>query len=189
MAVEVRTVGPFAEVELQGSGTVTIQRGEREALTIEADEAVLPYLTSEVVGRRLVLAMRRNSPVRPKRDPVYALTVVALDTLILSGSGQISYEAVDAERLRVTLSGSGAIRLAGQSHRQEVTLSGSGSYHAADLTSRDAHITISGSGAVDVSVTDTLDVTISGSGSVTYRGDPALTQRISGSGHLQRQRL
>jgi hypothetical protein len=67
-----------------------------------------------------------------------------------------------------------------------VTLSGAGNYHAEDLRSDSAEITISGLGKVTIWVTETLEVAVSGTGGVDYYGSPQVDQRISGLGRIQK---
>jgi hypothetical protein len=68
-----------------------------------------------------------------------------------------------------------------------VSLSGSGRYAAADLSSQDAQVRISGSGSATVRVAGTLEAHTSGSGSVAYIGQPTVTQQRSGSGGVYPQ--
>jgi hypothetical protein len=48
---ETRTVSGFTGIELSGTGEVTIEQGDAESLTVEADDNVLPALTSEWTAR------------------------------------------------------------------------------------------------------------------------------------------
>jgi hypothetical protein len=84
------------------------------------------------------------------------------------------------------LRGSGDISTAGTADSQDILIGGSGAYHAPDLKSKTATITIAGSGDADLNATEKLNVTIAGSGSVTYTGDPTVTQHILGSGTVKK---
>ena len=48
LASVTREVGDFDEVVLSGIGELTITQGEKESLTIEAHERLLPKITTEV---------------------------------------------------------------------------------------------------------------------------------------------
>jgi hypothetical protein len=52
---ETREVSGFTRVDLSGSGEVTVVQGDVESLTVEADENVLPVLTSDVSDSTLKL--------------------------------------------------------------------------------------------------------------------------------------
>jgi hypothetical protein len=53
---------------------------------------------------------------------------------------------------------------------------------AAGLTAKQARVTVSGTGSVEVNATDKLEANVSGVGSVKYRGTPAIEKRVSGVG-------
>lgn len=202
---ERRDVANFDEVTLSGSGSLNIEQIGSESLTITAAENILPLLTSEVVGRRLVIGVKPGAHLRRPGPITYALTVKDLHALTLSGSGDAWMVQLTTDRLaltlsgsgfidlaglavpslRVTLSGSGDATVAGEARDQQIILSGSGSYRAADLTSANASIGISGSGSATLYAGEALDARISGSGNVTYRGTPSnVSTRVSGSGRV-----
>lgn len=87
---ESRTVRDFREVALDGTGTLTITQGATEALTIEAEDNILPVLASNVRDGRLTLGERGTIGIRPTKPIRYTLTVQDLGAVRLSGSGTIS---------------------------------------------------------------------------------------------------
>ena len=184
---ETRQVSGFTGIELSGIGEVTIEQGATEALTIEADDNVLPALTSKVEDSVLELGTKPRTTVRTRNPIRYRVTVKDLTSIELSGSGSVSGADLRANALRVDISGSGTVDLAGSADQQEVEVSGSGRYEAAELPSRSVTIEISGSGKATVAASEQLRVEISGSGTVTYSGDPQIDQSISGSGRLVKQ--
>lgn len=183
-ATETRDVSGFSKIDLDGSGEVTIEQTGTESLTIEADDNVLPNLTSDVDSGTLKLSTKPGTSVNSRTPVRYRVTVKDLSELVLSGSGAIAASKLEVPELRVDISGSGTVTAAGSTISQDVTLSGSGTYAAAGFTSEAAKVRLSGSGAVTVSVNADLDVDISGSGTVTYSGDATVKQSISGSGEL-----
>jgi hypothetical protein len=181
---ESRQVSGFTKIDLAGSGEVTIDQGPAESLTIEADDNVLPALTSKVSDSTLRLGTKPRTTVRTRSPIRYRVTVKDLTGVSLSGSGSVTAKGMQLRTLRADISGSGTINISGSAEKQDIQLSGSGRYEAGELTSQDVTAEISGSGEVVVSVSRTLKVDISGSGRVTYSGDPTLDQDISGSGKL-----
>ena len=69
---ETRQVSGFTGIDLAGSGEVTIEQGDAESLTIEADDNVLPALTSKVSDSTLKLGKKPGTTVRTKREPANA---------------------------------------------------------------------------------------------------------------------
>ena len=204
---ETREVRDFDEINLGGSGEVHMTQTGEESLAIEADDNILPLLTTEVRGRRLELGTQRGVNFTLHRSVHYYITVKSLRGLIISGSGKLDTAALStdalavsisgsgkveatalaAESLDVSITGSGSIALAGQAARLNLHISGAGSYDAPDLTTGTARIHVSGSGSANLTVADALEVRISGSGSVRYGGQPTITKSISGSGSIRRR--
>jgi hypothetical protein len=206
VTTEKRDVRDFDEVSLSGSGNLVITRTGTESLTVEAEDNIIPYLTTEVSGRRLILGTRDNVSLQTTRPITYTLTVKDLEALSLSGSGNISASSVpdlgdihlsgsgnmfisgiDTDKLTTRISGSGDVNAAGKAGSQDVRISGSGNYRAESLQSKDARLEVSGSGRVAVTAGDKLDARISGSGYIEYAGDPAINQSITGSGRLRKR--
>ena len=179
---ESRSVSGFTAVELTGFGEVTIDQTGTDSLTIEADDNLLPKVTSSVVDGTLVLGVNGN--VSSSTAIKFILTATTLNGIVASGSGTISASNLATDTLEVTIGGSGDVTVSGTTTSQSVTIGGSGSYRADNLASDTASVNIDGSGNATVQVTDTLDIEISGSGSVTYLGNPTVNQDVSGSGQV-----
>jgi hypothetical protein len=201
---ESRTVRDFKSVDLTGVGTLVITQGSTEVLTIEAEDNLLPVLTSDVRGGRLTLGTKNHTVIRPTKPIRYTLTVKNLEAIDISGSGDVQATTLKSDRFKVEISGSGNaaidqltattltadisgsgnITLAGTVSRQEIGISGSGKFQADNLASNTARVNTSGNGKATLRVSDTLDVRISGSGSVGYIGSPRVSTDISGSGRV-----
>jgi hypothetical protein len=181
---ESREVSGFTKIDLAGTGEVTIAQGPTESLTIEADDNVLPALTSDVSDSTLKLGTKPRTNVRTRNPIRYRVTMKDLTGVSLSGSGSVTANGMQLRALRTDISGSGTVNVSGSAVTQDIQLSGSGRYEAAGLPSQEVSAEISGSGEVAVAVSRVLKVGISGSGTVTYSGDPSIEQDISGSGKL-----
>ena len=181
---ETRQVSGFTKIDLSGTGEVSIEQGDAESLTIEADDNVLPRLTSEVSDSTLKLGKKRWNSLRTKNPIRYRVTVKELTALSVSGAGSVNAKGMTLQTLRLEISGSGVVNLSGSAVEQDIEVSGSGRYDAAELPSQKVTADISGSGQVAVAVSRELRIDISGSGTVTYSGNPSVQQDISGSGKV-----
>jgi len=184
---EPRNVSGFREVVLQGGGNLEIEVNGTESLTIEADDNLLPYLTSDVSNNRLTLGTKDNTNIAPSRDVTYKLTVKNLDNIELAGSGNINGRNVHSDHLKATIAGSGNITLDGTADESDITIAGSGNYQSPNLRSKIAKVNIMGSGDAKLNASDKLDVNIGGSGTVKYSGNAVVTQQIGGSGSVEKQ--
>lgn len=205
---EARNVSDFDAVSFNSVGEVTIQQGETESLTIEAEDNVLPEIRTEVRNGTLYIGYAEENGwarVQPTKTIRFTLTVKQLNEInlagagsvvakalksdklqvVLSGAGSLSCEELEAGDLALRLSGAGSIDASGKATRLEVRLSGFGSFKGGNLQSETADVTISGTGSAVVWATGHLDARISGLGSVQYYGQPQVTKNVSGLGSVQ----
>jgi hypothetical protein len=184
---ESREVSGFDEVELKGSGNLSIEQAESESLTVEAEEDVLPKIRTEIKNNRLIIGPKPSTSINTTEPINYELTVKDLSALEVSGSGDVEGEDISTDELAVTMNGTRNVEISGEADSQEVEISGSGDYRADDLKSKEAKIDVKGSGSAIVNASDELEAGVSGSGSVEYVGDPAVEQNVSGAGEVRKQ--
>ncbi len=202
---ETRNVSNLNSVQLSGLGDLRITQGDTESLTVEAEDNLLPLITTEMQGRTLVIGLQKNTSIVPTQPIRYDLTLISLKGLTLSGAGNISADQLKADSLSITtsgagninlaklqvssvtarISGAGSLTLAGQASEESVTLSGLGNYSAGDLQCQTGSVTLSGAGNATVWTQSALDVRISGAGSVGYYGSPKVTQNVTGAGSVR----
>jgi len=208
IVTESRPVSDFTAVDFSGFGELTIVQGETEALTIETDDNLLPYLKTTVSRGTLTIGFDDGiwiPLIRPTDSIRYQLTVKSLTALDLSGAGTVAAAQLTADKLTlsesgagqitidqltatdiiVDMSGAGAMDLAGQVAQQTVELSGLGDYQAGDLASESATVSLSGAGEATVWVTEQLDAEISGAGTIRYYGSPQTNAETSGIGKVE----
>ncbi len=181
---ESRDVSGFEEVELRGIGNLSIQQGDSESLTVEAEEDVLPKIRTKVKNNRLIIGPKRNTTINTTEPINYELTVKDLTALEVSGSGDVEAEDISTDELAVTIDGTGDVEINGEVNSQTVKISGSGDYQAEDLESKRAEVDVGGTGTAIVNVSEELDAQVSGTGSVEYTGDPTVNQEVSGTGEV-----
>ena len=195
---EVRDVSGFTAIDLQGVGQMQIVQGDREYLTIDAEEKVRNRISSEVQKGTLVIEPARD--FRTDQPITYYVGVKTLGNLSVGGSGAAIADALTADELileargsssisianltatalQVTLAGSSKMSLAGTVERQDVTLQGTSVYDAGNLVSTDATVTASDTAQAVVHVNATLTATASGVAKIVYSGDAAVTPNTSG---------
>jgi len=104
----------------------------------------------------------------------------------ISGSGKIE-GTIECDALSAKISGSGRMIVGGNCKDFRIEIAGSGNFNGDDFTANNADVRISGSGRVNIGVTDNLKAKISGSGNLYYRGEPpVLEANVSGSGRVKK---
>lgn len=208
IVTETRPVSNFQKVDLAGIGELNITQGDTESLTIEADDNLMPLLKTTVENGTLIIGLdttRGSVALNPSKPIKYTLQAKALDSIVVSGAGNVNVPAVTSESfeirtsgagnitipeleaitLRAGISGAGNITLGGEVPTQNVTLSGLGNYSAENLKSTNATVAISGAGSATVWASDSLDARLTGAGSVSYYGSPQVQQTVSGLGAIR----
>jgi len=200
-----RQVSDFDSINLSGIGRMFIEFGDQESLRVQAEDNIMPYIETEVRGGTLVISIKRRVNLQPTKPINYYLTVKQLESVTVSGAGNIEIEELTTDRFSINISGAGGIDIGnleaenlgvlisglgdltinnGTVNFQEVDLSGSGNYDALGLESIEANVDLSGLGSASIWATGKLDVVISGVGSVQYKGDPVVNKDISGLGSI-----
>lgn len=184
---ERRDVGDFNEVVLSGVGALNITQTGSESLTIEAEDNIMPLLTSEVHGNSLRIGTEPGAHFSPKRPIRYILTVKDLSAIRISGAGNVETASLGTPSLRLELSGAGNATCAGEVRSQDIRISGAGSYRGDDLASSTARAVISGTGSAHLRVSERLDARVSGVGSIVYSGNPVVSKSVSGVGRISQR--
>ncbi|MBA4383126.1 MAG: hypothetical protein C0410_00165 [Anaerolinea sp.] len=193
IVTEDRSVNGFDKVDLQSIGNLTIIEGDKESLTIKADDNVMQYITSEVFNDTLEIGMEPNLSLDPSRDIEYTLTVKSLSSVVLSGFGNINAAELNAEDMEIKLSGSGNMTLGTlKSENALLRVSGFGNINVKEMIVDQPVLEISGSGDIDVKKLQavTMNLKISGFGNADITGTTNDQEiQIVGSGNYHGQDL
>jgi hypothetical protein len=204
---EERQVSGFDTLEIDYPAEITVRQGTSESVVIEADDNLLPQLSTEVRNGTLEFKnseRRWSERVNPSATVQVTITVLDLNRISFPGAGKMHIESLETDSLEFSVSGAGDIELIDlNAETLEVSLSGAGNFYADgtadnlqlrisglgnfkgnELESQSAEIRISGAGSATVWVQSQLDASISGAGSVNYYGNPDVSKNISGVGSV-----
>ncbi len=207
LTTDTRNVSGFDSVLFSGLGDVTIVQGPTEGLTIEAEDNIMPLITTQVKAGQLYIGFERQNwqdIVRPTKTIKFTLSVTNLNSIEISGVGSLSANSLkgdnmtikvggaggvtiknlDASSLTAIMSGAGNVDISGKVNLLDATLSGVGNFSCGDLQAATAKVNVTGAGGAKVWASDSLSVSITGAGSVSYYGSPAISKTITGLGVL-----
>jgi hypothetical protein len=204
ISLEEYFVDGFNGIRIGGNYRVNLVPGDKNLVTVETDENLIPYINVESHSGTLSINNIHNLKSKTgitveifykDLNKIYSMgaskimhnDVLKTDklTVDLAGTGLIELN-LDAEETDVILSGAGLIRIKGQVNRQMVTLSGAGAYKASALKSEHCRISLLGLGSAEVYAREELEATVNGLGSITYGGRPKIVSRnISGLGKIE----
>ncbi|HQR20963.1 MAG TPA: head GIN domain-containing protein [Burkholderiaceae bacterium] len=210
-ADEVRTVGPFSAIRVNGPIDLVLKASEREQVTVRFDDNLLAFIETRIVGDAVPTLDIRVLPeagFRSSRPPKVIVEFRSIEALSMRGSGDVvadsvrgkvlavaiagssdvKFESMDVDVLGVSIGGSGNFAATGRAADQGYSIAGSGDVNAIDLVGQTVKVRIAGSGDARVHATQRLDASVAGSGDVIYRGDPVIRKSIAGSGEVRRAR-
>jgi len=185
-----RNTGSFTGVKASSGVDVFLSQGDRESVTVEADENLHEYIMTEVKGG--ILHVWADANIRnAERERVYVTirdvesisttsagdivgeTPIRTDNLSLSASsaGDIKLE-VYAGKVEVRISSSGDMTLKGETETLEADLSSAGDLNAYELAAKEADVSVSSAGDADIYVTEKLRARASSAGDINYKGNP-----------------
>ena len=189
-------------VSLGGVGELMIVQGGPPSLVIEAEDNILPHITSETKNGLLEIS---ESGIAPTKTIHFILTVgqlnkifssgaasIRLDSLTIpgvlelrvEGAGGVNISKLESASVKAVLAGAGDIKIQGRTRNQEIDISGAAKYLAGDLRTQSTRLDVSGAGDAKVWAMSDLDVTIDGAGDVDYYGSPKIKKAINGVGSL-----
>ena len=207
---ETRETGAFEALSIEYPGAeIIVQPGDKETVEIEADDNLLPQLSTEVLSGRLTIKSLETdwkTTVNPSKPVKITITVkdlneIVLSTavgnlevndlqtsmlrLVLSGGAQVRLNEIQVDLLDSDLSGAGDIQVSGTAEEVRLILSGLGNFNAAELKSKKATVELSGMGDATVRAEEELAATITGAGSIKYFGTPHVAQNVTGAGSVR----
>jgi hypothetical protein len=182
---EQRSVAAFTGIRVTGIGNVRITQDTVESLRIEADDNIIDRVTTSVNSGVLLVGLEQGSYNNVTIN-VYA-SMTTITRLEIVGAGDFRVTApLQTDEIECRITGAGNITLSGTATDQTIVITGAGSVHNFDLVSATCSATISGTGSVEVNVTQQLDATISGTGSIVYAGNPPVVHSsVTGVGSIQ----
>lgn len=208
VATETRTAADFDGIAISGSMKLEVRQAAREAVSISADDNVLPLVETIVEGRTLKVRMKKGESVQTRTPIRVTVDVVKLNAVASSGAGDVRIEGLktpllklsvagsgdaalkglQADALEVSIAGSGDLRGDGTARQVKLSIAGSGDAVLTDLMADDVTVSIAGSGDAKVTANKSLSATVAGSGDVQYRGSAATVRTsVMGSGTIRKE--
>lgn len=182
---ETRSLSGVDGVDLGTFGDLTIQIGDQESLTIQAEDNLIEYFETQVRGGTLHIETRSGVNLRATEPVRFTLTVMGLERVAVSGSGDIQIPDLESDEFSIDIGGSGDITMGDlTADRMTVDIGGSGDVTTESLTVSAFNTEIGGSGDILVAELngETLSLDVNGSGSLRIEGGQVKDQGIDVNG-------
>lgn len=201
---EDRVVGSFSKLDIGGAFQVYLTQGDRESLTVEADESEIGDIISEVVSGKLKIYMKPGWRGRYHEVSVY-VTFRNLDDIDFSGAvevtntNQLKFKDLRmdvsgaaeiemdfiADKFSAEFTGASEVEFRGKCMNGNIEISGASEFDAEGLEFQDLEIEISGAGEAKVFVTGNLNVDASGAASIRHKGGAKVSSKVSGAASVK----
>jgi hypothetical protein len=196
-----RDVSYFSGITVSSGIDVLLKQGNKETITVEAEENLQQYIKTEVRDNNLRVYIEPNINIRfngtkkvyvtmkdinsirtSSAGDVTGLTPINTNSLKLSTSsaGDIKLEA-NASVVDIDISSAGNITLSGKADVLNAALSSAGDLEAYEMKVKEADVTVSSAGGARINVSESLTARSSSAGDIYYTGDPGFVSAHSSS--------
>ena len=180
---ESRPVTAFARVEAGGFYELEWHPGA-PSFSLTTDENLLAHIQTSIEGKVLKIKMQHSFA------PTDAIKIVITSPTLTgaSFSGALNFDATQLSGGPFALETSGAakVTLAGKVDRLLASLTGASKLQAAELSTADVELSVTGAGKADVTASNLLRASITGAGKVSYGGQPkSVEKKITGAGKIE----
>lgn len=153
----------------------------KESLTIQTDENIMEAINVSCDNILELSCKKSTSPSRPVK---VVLDTSSINYIVATNTGDIEGTFTGA-KLKVLLSGTGNLSLAGETDNLEVKASGTGQLFLKNLVSQNLELSLSGTSSGNCHASKSADIAISGVSNIELYGNPAkYSQHISGVGRI-----
>jgi len=205
-----RNTSDYESISVLGNLSVELIAGKEGFIKIQAEENLIEYIKTRIVGDELTIRIKKGYSLRPSVRKRIAITVPFehINEVEISGSGDVNSSTtiktkhfsttvegsgnlnlnIISQKITAEVAGSGNLKLYGRTDHFEVAIAGSGDVSAYDLIANTAEVSVAGSGNVRLYVNESLDASVAGSGDIRYKGKPMNVEKsIIGSGDITKQ--
>ena len=176
-------------VEVQGAVDVEISQGDTAELLLRGAPASLNPEPFHVRGQTLVLGAGAGSG-KTVGGVAFKLTLPTLDSLLISGSGDVFVRALEVANFSLRVNGSGDAHLfALHADTARIDMRGAGDVQVAELSVQELHLRLSGAGDIQLGPlqAESLQAVLNGAGDIAVADagrSAAVAVTVVGSGDV-----
>ena len=165
-----RDLESFDRISLEEFGTINVNFGETQLVTVTTDDNLVPFVETTVEDGELQI--RPTKALNPSVDLVINVTIPHLTAAQLAGAARLNIVDIDAESLEIELAGACGIDGTGKVDKLSLELAGACRARLRDLKTRHAVVEIAGTGSAVVFASESIDAEAAGFASITCHGNP-----------------
>ena len=202
-----RTTNDYDEIKCAGFMDFILVDGTEGEITIKGEANLLDYIITEVKDNKLIVKVENGINLKTswKKGIVITIPFKDIDYVSLAGSGDVwNEDMIDTDNFKVSLAGSGDLKLkvktenldsnisgsgditiVGKTNYLKTSVTGSGDFHGFELDANNTEANVTGSGDITVVSNNMLTAKVTGSGDIKYKGNPEKEDtKVVGSGSI-----
>jgi uncharacterized protein YjbI with pentapeptide repeats len=181
---EPRPITEFSGLLVSGAYHLKWSQGS-PALTIEAEQNLLPLIATSLNGTNLTIEVKGIKPTKPI---TISLSSAALASVSLQGANEFTASNLSGPSLKLASEGASTISLDGTVPSLEATLKGASKLQAKALQTQNTNIALAGIATAEITVSEILIANVKGTTVLKYFGNPkSVEKNVSGLGKIQAQ--
>jgi len=180
-----RDVASFTSISAEGAFDIEVVCQKDLGIEIEADDNLLPLISTEVSNN--VLWLKPKSNYSAEDAPKIKINVPNIEAFSADGAGKIQISGVNNDKLQIALDGAPNLTASGTTKMVGIDTNGAAKIDTHNLRAAHAVVDSKGVSKVDLGVSSQLDVTVSGPSHVTYSGDPVVNKTVHGPGKVEKR--
>jgi hypothetical protein len=206
ISTEERMVQDFDSISASSGINVFIEEGAKPSIEIEAEDNIIPLITTEVknswleIGKKIfIFSLNNKKPIN------IFIEFTQLDEIKISSGSSVSSDYIETDELKIVLdsgskadlniiakeieidAGSGSVvNIEGQVKLQKIQLNSGSSYNAEELASQECIIELNSGSTARINSMDSIDAEINSGSNLEYLGNPELDIDISSGGNIKK---
>jgi len=184
LSKETRDLAVFHGIDAGGAFHITVKQGEPQSVIIEADDNIIPVITTKVKSG--ILHISTNESINNSTKLNVTIVVANLDMLDLSGACKLkSTEAISSNEMEIDCSGASEIIIGLKCKKLEIDFSGASTGIFLGKTST-LEIESSGASKIDCykMIANVVSVDASGASNISFSADKIIKIDASGASSI-----
>lgn len=182
---ETRDVKPFESVRIDGSVELLIIVGEKQSLTVTADEDFISRIVTKVHDGELLIAQENESRSWSwdDGDVEIKITVPALKAIDVRGAVDAHIKGLNEENFAIEVRGAANLEITGKCVNFDLDIAGTAAVEADRLMCENVNVSLRGTGFASVYASESVDADLRGVGVIDIEGNPKrVEQNVRGIG-------
>lgn len=184
-----RTTPSYSQIKVLGNADIVLTEGNVGQIVVETSENVLPYIATEVKGEVLVIKLKHYGVNYVPKLKVYVPIDEKFNKITIAGKGDVTlgeHFSIELQTLEVIIKIQGNVQLQGKTEVLKVSVLGSGNFQGKELHTHKGTLSISVTGNIEATVTESVQAKIMGYGNISIFGNPPQRDtNIKGSGKIE----